>query len=319
MRVACIDIGTVTTRLILAEREDGALRQVERRGFVTDLGEGVDATGKFCPSAVERVVEACSGFCRAIAPFGPDLVLTTLTSAARDASNAETLLSALRGLGLSPQIIEGETEAQVTFLGVSGDFPGERIAVVDSGGGSTEVVVGTAPAGSAPAALERVVSLDIGCRRATERFLGPRGAGEDAARAWAREQFAGFWDGVEERPDRLVAVGGTVTTLVAVAHELEPYDSSFVHLHSLSLAEVDGLAERFSRMGVGEIARLKGIEPKRAPVIRAGALVVGELMRSGAYEALTVSENGMLAGLARAACRLLDAGGASHDVRRALT
>lgn len=361
VRVAAIDIGTVTTRLILAEQRDGVLREVARRGSVTDLGERVDATGLFVPAAIGRVTDTCRAFCEDIVVFGADAVLTVLTSAARDAGNASVLLDNLRGLGLDPQIISGDEEARIMFSGVAADFPGERIAVADSGGGSTEIAVGTGiplvgagdgtdglplgaknageslaaadsagavGASSARAAdartggargagmpsdargvhapgelrgLDRSQSLDIGCRRVTDRFLGAGGAGADAARRWMREQFSAFWDSVADKPTRLVAVGGTVTTLVAVRHRLVPYDSAFVHLHDLSLAEVEELARRFAGFTVDEIAALPGIEPKRAPVIYAGSLIIAELMRTGDYDGLTVSENGLLAGLARRA------------------
>ncbi len=320
MRVAGVDIGTVTTRLILAELDEGgALNVVARCGSVTDLGEGVDATGAFCSAAIDRVVETCRSFAERIAAFRPAVTLLTLTSAARDASNAHLLLERLEALGFSPEVIPGEVEARLTFLGVAADFAGERIAVMDSGGGSTEFALGSAGAASGPCALERTVSLDIGCRRVTERFLGAGGRGERAARTWAREQFAGFWGAVPETPSRLVAVGGTVTTLVAVQHELDPYDSAFVHLHALSLAEVDALADRFSGMSVAEIAACKGMEPKRAPVIRAGAIVVGEALRAGGYTSLTVSENGLLVGLARAGARLAESGSSTGGVLAALS
>ena len=307
VRVASIDIGTVTSRLIMARFEDGRLVSSERRGFVTDLGEKVDAAGRFTEGAIDRVAAACESCVEHAAGYGPQLVTTTLTSAARDAANADALLGRLRGLGLSPCVIPGEAEARITFSGVAQDFPEERIAVADSGGGSTELVVGALEEGVP--SIESLRSLDIGCRRVTERFLAPGAAGADAARSWAFDQFSAFWReasgtaaaGACGLPDRLVAVGGTVTTLVALLAELEPYDTSFVHLHALSLAEVDALAERLAVLSVEEIARLKGIDPKRAPVICAGALVVGEMMRAGGYAQLTVSENGMLAGLARTA------------------
>lgn len=307
-RVAAIDIGTVTTRLVLAESRAGALRIAARRGAVTDLGEGVDMTGRFSSAAVERVLAAVRGFGAELRAFAPCLTLVTLTSAARDVENPAPLLDGLRAMGFDPQIIPGDVEASLTFWGVAGDFPDERIAVADSGGGSTEIVVGTG-APDCPSAPEHVVSLDVGCRRATDRFLLAGGDGEDAARAWARGQFSAAWADIARRPDRLVAVGGTVTTLVAVQHALVPYDSSFVHLHMLSLDEVDDLARRFSGMTVEQIAGLPGIEPKRVHVIQGGAIVVGELMRSGGYGSLTVSENGLLVGLARAAARIAERGG----------
>ena len=146
----------------------------------------------------------------------------------------------------------------------------------------------------------------------TERFFSalPPADGElAAAAAWAGEQFAAYFEGLPsdfERAERLVAVGGTVTTLVALIHELEPYDSSFVHLRELSLDQVSAAIERMSALDVAGIAALPGVQPKRAGVILAGAVVIRELMRAGGYKTLTVSENSLLAGMAATINEALD-------------
>ena len=224
-RVAAIDIGTVSSRLSLAEVAGGRVLAARKHTEITDLGQGVDATGRFAADAVARVVDACRVFVDEARAFGAEAVSTTLTSAARDAANAEELLGPLRELGLIPQVIPGEVEARLTFYGVAHDFPGERIAVADSGGGSTEIAVGSYLPESGVLELERVQSLDIGCRRVTDRFLaGDPPCGADILRAgrWAAEQFEAYWCDLPDRPERLVAVGGTVTTLVALTHELVP-------------------------------------------------------------------------------------------------
>lgn len=300
VRLAAIDLGTVSSRLLCAEMRDGEIVASSKQTVITDLGEGVDATGSFTPGAIARVLDACASFVRAIADYGAECTCTTLTSAARDASNSEDLLCGLRSLGLAPQVIPGEVEARLTFYGVAHDFPGARIAVADSGGGSTELVVGAYEPGYA-LQLECAESLNIGCRRVTERFfsaLPPAGGELEAAAAWAYSQFCAYWDALSQRPDRLVAVGGTVTSLVAMVHELAVYDSHFVHLHDLSFEQVEGAIERMDHLRVDEIAVLPGIQAKRAPVILAGAVIVRELMRAGGYDCLTVSENSLLAGAA---------------------
>ncbi len=310
-RVAAIDLGTVSSRLALAEVREGTIVSLEKHTVITDLGEGVDATHRFCDAAVERVVAACEQFVREAHAFGAACTVTTLTSAARDAENAETLLVRLRNTGLTPQVIPGEIEARLTFYGVAHDFPGERIVVADSGGGSTELVVGTYDAAAGALRLEQAESLNIGCRRVTDRFLPgdpPRERDVERAAAWSAGEFAPYWRSLASLPDRLVAVGGTVTTLVALAHELEPYDASFVHLHDLSLAEIEACLERMHGASVAEIAQIKGIQPKRAHVIRAGALIICELMRTGGYEHLTVSENSLLAGMVSTVGEFLDSG-----------
>lgn len=318
-KVAAIDLGTVSSRLVLAQVEGGAIVESSKHTEITDLGEGVDATGRFCEAAVERVLAACRMFVDEARAFGAACICTTCTSAARDASNAALLLDGLRELGLEPQVIPGEVEARLTFFGVAHDFAGERIIVADSGGGSTELATGVYAPERGVFALERGVfalegtrSLDIGCRRVTERFFSalPPARGElTAAAAWAGEQFAAYFEGLPsnfERAERLVAVGGTVTTLVALVHELEPYDSSFVHLRELSLDQVSAAIERMSALDADGIAALPGVQPKRAGVILAGAVVIRELMRAGGYKTLTVSENSLLAGMAATINEALD-------------
>ncbi len=304
-RVAVIDLGTVSSRLSLARVVGSKVVQASKRTVITDLGEGVDATGRFTPGAIERVAAACADFADEVRRFGAEAVSTTLTSAARDASNAGELLDRLRALGLEPQVIAGDVEARLTFLGVARDFEGQAIAVADSGGGSTELAVGSYEPDPPEVALRGVTSIDVGCRRATDRFLGEGPVGGEAIRraaAWARDLFDRYWEDLRargaERPDRLVAVGGTVTTLAAMKLGLASYDSSRVHLAELALADVDRAIARLAPLSVGEIARIPVVQPKRAPVLLGGAVVIGELMRSGGYDVLTVSENGLLAGAA---------------------
>lgn len=142
MRVAAIDLGTVSSRLLTAEVDGGSIVRSAKRTEITDLGQGVDATGLLSDEAIDRVIGACASFVDEISAFEPDAVCCTLTSAARDAGNGRVLLSGLEGLGLRPQVIPGEVEARLTFYGVAHDFAGERIAVADSGGGSTELAQG---------------------------------------------------------------------------------------------------------------------------------------------------------------------------------
>lgn len=311
-RIAAIDLGTVSSRLVLAEVSGGVILSSRKHTEITDLGEGVDATGRFCAAAIERVVAACAQFVDEARDFGAEAICTTCTSAARDAENAEDLLGQLRALGLKPQVIAGLVEARLTFFGVAHDFEGERILVADSGGGSTELACGSYRTAPSALELESARSLDIGCRRVTEKFLHSDPATDDqldAASAWADEQFAAYWNdaaAAPERPDRLVAVGGTVTTLVAMVHELAQYDPAFVHLHSLSLAEVEGAIARMRGLSAEQIAALPGIQPKRARVILAGALIIRSLMRTGGYAELTVSENSLLAGMAATINEVLD-------------
>lgn len=172
-KVAAIDLGTVSSRLVLAQVEGGAIVDSSKHTEITDLGEGVDATGRFCEAAVERVLAACRMFVDEARAFGAACICTTCTSAARDASNAALLLDGLRDLGLEPQVIPGEVEARLTFFGVAHDFAGERIIVADSGGGPRSLRRACTRRSRGVFALEGTRSLDIGCpSRDGAVFLG---------------------------------------------------------------------------------------------------------------------------------------------------
>ena len=312
-KVAAIDLGTVSSRLVLAQVEGGAIVESSKHTEITDLGEGVDATGRFCEAAVERVLAACRMFVDEARAFGAACICTTCTSAARDASNAALLLDGLRELGLEPQVIPGEVEARLTFFGVSHDFAGERIIVADSGGGSTELATGVYAPERGVFALE---GHAFAGHRLSPRdgavLLGAAACGRRACcccqlgRRAVRCLFLRACPSIFERAERLVAVGGTVTTLVALVHELEPYDSSFVHLRELSMEQISAAIERMSALDADSIAALPGVQPKRAGVILAGAVVIRELMRAGGYKTLTVSENSLLAGMAATINETLD-------------
>lgn len=305
-RVAVIDIGTVTARLGVSDVADGRVERCDKTSTICNLGEGVAETGLLSAEACERVHSCVSGYVDAAREAGVGHACCTLTSAARDAANASVLLDGLVELGLEPQVIPGEVEGSLTFLGVAQDFRGQRIAVADNGGGSTEVAIGTLGEGGVE--LEAVRSLNVGCRRVTDLFLSredpPAAASLERTRAFCRKRFqdelpAQACDAVAE--GRLVCVGGTVTTLVAIAAALDPYDPSFVHLHDLSLDEVDGLAGRLAALPLERRRGVCGLQPKRAGVIVAGALCVSELMRACGAESLTVSESDLLYGLSIAA------------------
>ena len=298
--VASVDLGTVSSRLLLAQVRGGAIVRSVKHTVITDLGEGVDATGSLSAAAIARVLDACTMFCEEIRAAAPDAVCTTLTSAARDAHNGADLLDGLRELGLRPQVIPGEVEARLTFYGVAHDFCGKTIVVADSGGGSTELAQGRYLPGC-PLELSAVRSLDIGCRRITERFfdtLPPMRRDIERAAAWAREQFSAYWQAAPSLPEQLVAVGGTVTTLVALLERMDPYDSSRVHLHELTLEDVQTCIDTLSGLDAAGAAHLPGVQEKRAPVLLGGAVIIRELMTAGGYPALTVSENSLLAGMA---------------------
>ncbi len=303
-RVSCIDIGTVTARLAVADVEGGRVQRLAKQSTICDLGEGLSATGHICDAAKARVLACADAYLAAARSAAAPVMCCTLTSAARDAANSDELLDALAARGLKPQVIPGEVEGMLTFLGVAQDFPGKAILIADNGGGSTEFALGSMVDGAID--LSFVRSIDVGCRRITERFLSERedgvaiDEGLAAAHAFARELFAplsGMLGEASVRAERLVACGGTVTSLVAMDAELVPYDSAFVHLHELTLEQVERLEAKLAPMTVAERAQLPGLQPKRAAVILGGAIAVAEFMKATGFDVLTVSESDLLFGL----------------------
>lgn len=309
-RVASIDIGTVTVRLAVADVEGNDVARLAKQSRICDLGEGLSATGRLSDDARARVLAAVDDYLDAARKAGAAAVCCTLTSAARDASNSDVLLGSLADRGLAPEVIAGQVEGSLTFLGVARDFVGERIVVADNGGGSTELAVGSlGPDGRLD--VEFVRSANVGCRRVTEKYLQRRDppSTEDleAAARFCRDGIgecvpwaagsAVAGDVPVEKPARLVCVGGTVTSIVAIDAALEPYDSSFVHLHELACTDVESVRDMLAQLTVGERAHVVGLQPKRAGVILGGAVAVRELMRATGFECLTVSESDLLFGL----------------------
>lgn len=319
-RVACIDIGTVTARLAVADVEGGRVARLIKHSEICNLGEGVDATGRLRDDAIGRVFSCVRGYVALAVEAGAPAACCTLTSAARDAENSDEMVSALESLGLSPLVIPGRIEGSLTFLGVAQDFRGRRILVADNGGGSTELALGSLGEDGA-LDLSYVRSVDVGCRRVTEKYLQavPLPTADDlaAAHAFVAEGFApaveegGLWAAGSERavadaPEALVVCGGTVTSLVAVDAEMEPYDSARVHLAGLTREKVEALEKRLAGLTVEQRAELPGLQPKRAPVILGGAVAISELMRQTSFSTLQASESDLLFGLALTAAASLD-------------
>lgn len=312
-RVAVIDIGTVTARLAVAEVEDGRVTHLGKRSTIVNLGQDVDRTRRLASDAERRLLDCVDNYLAALDGSGVRGVCCTLTSAARDAENSDELLAALDERGLSAQVIPGEVEGSLTFLGVAQDFMGTRILVADNGGGSTELACGMLGHGGLD--LEFVRSVNVGARRLTDKFLsgGDPPSDEDLRRAhaFAAEGFEAAipWEpGSPTRPDTLVVTGGTATTLVAIEKELEPYDSSQVHLAELSRTQVKILERELAGITVEERASLPGIQPKRAPVILGGTVAVSEVMACSGFESMSVSESDLLVGLSLVTAATIEGG-----------
>jgi len=327
MLLAAIDIGTVTARLALAQVEDGRVIRMAKYTEIVNLGEGVDTTKRLLPEAIHRCVGCVSSYVDHARKEGAEAVVCTLTSAARDAENAPDLGMGLASLGLEPMIIPGEIEGALTFLGVSHDFENHRILVTDSGGGSTELVVGTLagqPAtqgagqsvgqsvdqragqqlGGQQLDINFVESVDLGCRRLTERFNlssdHPSAEDIDGAHKMAAQMMSEAIGRAQQQcaaPELLVGVGGTATSLIAVRDHLDPYDPSKVHLNHISLDEVLQIEGLLASKTLKEREDITGLQAKRAPVMLAGTILLAELMKNSGFKHLVVSESDLLFGL----------------------
>lgn len=302
-RYAAIDIGTVTCRMLVVDVGESGLHELTREYVITNLGEGVDATGELKPEAMERVVRAIDGFLAVrdslSTPDHPVVrTVAVATSAARDARNAAEFAARLRERGIELSVIPGSREAALSFSGASIDFSGERLMVVDVGGGSTEVVMGMG--GAEPVCAH---SFNVGCRRVTEKFLAsdPPAPEELArARAWIREQMdSWFADQAKEAAslERVVAVAGTATTVVSIRERMETYDSSCVHKARVSRQNLLEVYERLAALPLSKRMQVVGLDPKRAPVMVAGLLILLEVLDFAGIDAFTVSETDILHGI----------------------
>lgn len=308
-RYGALDIGTVTCRLLVADVEDGRIIDVDKEYAITDLGVGVDATGRLSEAAIERVLACVDRYMEVLARYDtPEhpvrRLIAMATSASRDAANGPEFAARLAERGITLAVIPGSREAQLTFLGASSDFPGENLLVVDIGGGSTEVVAGRF--GEDPVASH---SFNIGCRRVTERFFRddpPTPDQMDAARQWIRETMAPYFEGLATAGfaiDRVVAVAGTATSVVSIREAMEVYDSSRVHKAVVAAGELAAIEERLAAEPLEERKTTVGLDPKRAGVIVAGFVILEEVLALAGADAYTASESDILHGMIFEAAR----------------
>jgi exopolyphosphatase/guanosine-5'-triphosphate,3'-diphosphate pyrophosphatase len=291
-RVAAVDLGTNSTRLLVAEVENGSIQELDRRLVITRLGERVDARRQLLPEAIARVRNVLTDFRRIIEGLGAERTLAFATSAVRDAENGEAFLGEIEwSYGFTTKLLTGHEEALLTFRGVSA---GREIAadtlVIDVGGGSTELILGGADG------VTFHESYDLGCVRLTERFPGdPEGCAR-FVRATLEE--------IDLEPRQAIGVAGTITQLATLDLGLEREEPELVHGHRLSTEAVQTLLGRLSSLSVDEIRELRGMHPDRAPVILAGTVVVLETLRHFDLAALEVSERDIMHGAALAAAAL---------------
>jgi exopolyphosphatase / guanosine-5'-triphosphate,3'-diphosphate pyrophosphatase len=301
-KVAAIDIGTNSVLLVIAAVEANGPRPLLERATITRMGEGVDETRQLAPAAIERNLACLRSYAADLRAHGLPRLDVVGTSALRDAQGAQAFLDeAAQILGVRPRVIAGDEEARLTFRGaLSGLSLRGKLLVFDIGGGSTELIVGDAAASALP---ESRVSLDIGSVRLFERYVrcDPPAPQELAnIEAHVAEQLSSAAPLSRLRvgePITLVGVAGTVTTLKALELGLAPYDGARVHGAVLTLRTVEELCERLASIPLEQRKRLPGLEPKRADVIVAGALIVRELLRRAGASQLVASDRGVRFGL----------------------
>lgn len=296
-RLAAIDVGTNSTRLLVADVTAGRITAThERTMVITRLGQGVDRTRRFDPAALRRTLDAIASYAERCRELRVEALRVAATSATRDATNRADFLEPVRALtGVEVEVLSGEQEAAATFLGTVAGLPGSaRTLVVDIGGGSTEFIVGR----EEPEALR---SLDVGCVRLTERHLHhdpPTPAEVAALRADARAHLAqlnGILDPASV--DRVLGVAGTVTTVTAIALGLDAYDPRRIHHATVTAGQVHAIAERLAGMTVAERAALPVMAAGREDVIAAGALLLDEICAAFRVSQVTASEADILDGL----------------------
>ncbi len=297
MRVAVVDMGTNSTRLLVADVDD-EVRELERRSTVTRLGRGVDTTKQLATEAIEEVANAVGEYISIYEGMNPDAVAVLATSAVRDATNAGAFIAELRErYALDARILTGEEEARLTYLGaVAGREPVAGTLVIDIGGGSTEIVLGS------DHEVSFYTSLQVGTVRHTERHIrtDPPTApeldalAEDVRRLiFAELAAAEFFD-----ISGGIAVAGTPTSLAAIDQQLDPYDPEKVHGYVLSLDAIQRMCSMLSGKPLEERLKVPGLHPGRAPTIVAGVVILIQAMRAFGLQRIEVSEHDILDGAA---------------------
>jgi len=290
MRVAAIDLGTNTTRLLVADVEGNQIDEVVKHTRITRLGEGVDARRQLLPLPITRVRNCLTEYRRELEFLGAERTLLVATSAVRDAENGDAFLGEIEwSYGFATRLLSGDEEAELTLRGVG--ETGHSTVVVDIGGGSTELI------GS-----DQRVSLDIGSVRLTERHLLSDPPTETELKACAAAARSLLPDG--PRPDRAIGVAGTITSLAALDLGLTEYDPERVHGHRLSLDGIEQQLSRLAAMPLAERRRIPALDPDRASVIVAGAVILHEVLAHFGVEEIEASERDILHGAALEAAAL---------------
>jgi len=304
-RVAVLDIGSNSTRLLVADVNGSHVAEVERQSRVTRLGRGVDLAGQLSSEAIEAACAAIADYVAICRDLGAERVESIATSAVRDAANGEAFAAELRErFALSPRVLNGEEEAHLTYAGATAERPPAiPTLVVDIGGGSTELVVGTG------SEISFHASLQAGVVRHTERHVAGDPPTTLELEALATDIRGLLAKSVAGRPGTAaeagVAVAGTPTSLASIELGIEPYDPRQVHGHTLTLPTIQRLLSRLASAPLSKRREIVGLHPDRAPNIVAGVVILVETMRAFALERISVSEHDILYGCAISAASAL--------------
>jgi len=301
MRVAVVDIGTNSTRLLIGDVEGNVVTEVERRTTVTNMGRGVDHTSMLCSDAIDDVCSVIADYKAHYEEMGAERVMAIATSAVRDAVNGDAFIAELRErFCLDARLLSGAEEANLTYLGATAHrLPTDPTLVFDIGGGSTELIVGSGPN------VGFHTSLQAGTIRQSERHLT-----SDPPDTHELEELAADIRGQIEaatvkqqdaRPLHAIAVAGTPTSLAAIDQELEPYDPGRVHGYRLGMKRIQRMLSRLSSLPLAERLRVPGLHPGRAPTIVAGTVILVQVMRAFGMNEIEVSERDILHGSALSA------------------
>jgi exopolyphosphatase / guanosine-5'-triphosphate,3'-diphosphate pyrophosphatase len=298
MRVAVIDMGTNSTRLLVADVEGATLRELDRRSTVTRLGRGVDTSRQLAAEAIDDVCGTVGEYVASYEELGAERVIAIATSAVRDAENRGAFIGELRErFALDARILDGDEEARLTYVGANHDRrPGEDTLVVDIGGGSTELVVGRGEDVSFHA------SLDAGTVRHTERHVqhDPAQPAElEALANGVQHLLDGALKGSDfARASAGIGVAGTPTSLAAIDQVLDPYDAEAVHGYVLSLDAIQRMYSQLAAKTLAERLEVTGLHAGRAPTIVAGVVILIQVMRAFGLREIEVSEHDILYGAA---------------------
>jgi exopolyphosphatase/guanosine-5'-triphosphate,3'-diphosphate pyrophosphatase len=322
MILAAIDLGTVTSRLLIGQVDDstaGKVKVLARDIIITNIGEGLAASGVISDAAIARVSAALLQFKEVIARVQAERKLTGMacvevpvqavaTSAMRDAENSQAVLAEFSKLGIDVEVIAGAREAELSFLGTLSGFElpatPQPVMSIDVGGGSTEVIFGTVQTNSRSSVPKPLIEIahafNIGSRRVTEMFLAsdpPQQSELDAAKQWINSQISDFFAKLPGQAQTIYAVAGTATSAISIREQMRVYDSKLVHGSKLSIQELDDLLANLAAMTLEQRSQVIGLQPGRAPVIVGGLLCLRCALAASAQNQLTISETDILEGI----------------------